>query len=840
MNLKKKVRVAVSKDRIRFNDKKHNLDLSYITNNLIAMAFPATGIEATYRNDIDEVSRMLHTYHKNNYMIWNLSGRLYDYSKFNHQVLNFGFPDHHSPPLDLLFQIIVSMDNWLSASPEHVAVIHCVGGKGRTGTVISCYLIFTGYFADPQEALLHFAYMRSMKERGVTQTSQKRYVTYFQNILRNTVRPHPKVLRIRRVVMTAVPCWTKQGCRPYVNIYHTRSMPRQLVHTTRYGTQTKFYNAAEESSSIIWDVDCMVKGDVLIKFYHLKENKEKVLDKTKEGSKKKFEQSMFRFSFHTAFVELEQGGLILKKGDLDIYHKPKRFRDSIERDEFGVIVIMEEVEEHMAQLYGEEDAAITATYEQFFQKITSERIRSRHESLLVVNDEDEEESNADTDAETDEELEADNDSDGDDDESSSCGQGDLERSTSSDAVPESVPKTGGSEVVRQREKEKEKEKKKNEAASSKSEVEATGTEAKERKKSEGDEGSTEKGDGSAEEKSNGAVEEKEEKGAPSTRPPEKALKKKGSMRAIRKKLSKLKKASDGSGSSIRRRKKDTKPTPSDDEQEASDKSEIKTGDVRAKSERTPSDKDANGANGETQGGRVSSALASSLSADLSASGKKHRRPVTVYAKARHSEDSSNGNTGVNIGRRDGTTDQQLSGTTLPKGSEGALGDAKGLKPEAVGSAGAGAAADNDNDDEDAEAMAKAAAKSRLRSTSLKDVLAGGKSERRPAGATHLLLGSARGSTPQKPLPPTPAALGVVVTAEENGGKTDVDVEGAVTDDRPPSPLPSPPSSPIFSPGSRSPMWGADGGAARRSAGASLSSHRCSVATPSSLGRPHEG
>jgi hypothetical protein len=104
---------------------------------------------------------------------------------------------------------------------------------------------------------------------------------------------------------------------------------------------------------------------------------------------------MFRFSFHTAFVELDQGGLILKKDDLDIYHKPKRyglfspsptprhrciahdtttrlpirFRDSIERDEFGFIVIMEEVEEHMAQLYGEEDAAITATYEQFFQKI---------------------------------------------------------------------------------------------------------------------------------------------------------------------------------------------------------------------------------------------------------------------------------------------------------------------------------------------------------------------------------------------------------------------------------------------------------------------------------------
>jgi len=49
-----------------------------------------------------------------------------------------------------------------------------------------------------------------------------------------------------------------------------------------------------------------------------------VIDKTVEGSKKKFEQSMLRFSFHTAFVELEEGGLLLKKSDIDIYNKPKR------------------------------------------------------------------------------------------------------------------------------------------------------------------------------------------------------------------------------------------------------------------------------------------------------------------------------------------------------------------------------------------------------------------------------------------------------------------------------------------------------------------------------------
>lgn len=72
------------------------------------------------------------------------SGRTYDYSKFNHQVLNFGFPDHHSPPLDLLIQIIVSMDNWLSASAEHVAVVHCVGGKGTDQLPYGLLLLKTG------------------------------------------------------------------------------------------------------------------------------------------------------------------------------------------------------------------------------------------------------------------------------------------------------------------------------------------------------------------------------------------------------------------------------------------------------------------------------------------------------------------------------------------------------------------------------------------------------------------------------------------------------------------------------------------------------------------------
>jgi hypothetical protein len=91
------------------------------------MGFPASGLESAWRNHIDDVAKFLKTSHPNCFMIWNLSEREYDYGKFDNQLQDFGFPDHHSPPLDMLFKIILSMDNWLRACPDNVAVVHWYG-----------------------------------------------------------------------------------------------------------------------------------------------------------------------------------------------------------------------------------------------------------------------------------------------------------------------------------------------------------------------------------------------------------------------------------------------------------------------------------------------------------------------------------------------------------------------------------------------------------------------------------------------------------------------------------------------------------------------------------------
>ena len=91
------------------------------------MAFPAEGMEAAYRNNIDHVAGLLSKQHSRHFLLYNLSNRDYDISKFGGQVINWcGFPDHHPPPLVLLFKIVHSIHKWLLDHEENVAVIHCL------------------------------------------------------------------------------------------------------------------------------------------------------------------------------------------------------------------------------------------------------------------------------------------------------------------------------------------------------------------------------------------------------------------------------------------------------------------------------------------------------------------------------------------------------------------------------------------------------------------------------------------------------------------------------------------------------------------------------------------
>ena len=80
----------VSKQKKRFEHDGFDLDLTYITEQVIAMGLPCTGLSGVYRNPQSEVINFLNTYHVNQFKIYNLCTRpqdQYDPEKFGGSVV---------------------------------------------------------------------------------------------------------------------------------------------------------------------------------------------------------------------------------------------------------------------------------------------------------------------------------------------------------------------------------------------------------------------------------------------------------------------------------------------------------------------------------------------------------------------------------------------------------------------------------------------------------------------------------------------------------------------------------------------------------------------------------
>ena len=141
---------------------------------------PARPPRRTTENRIDDVAGMLHARHPSRFMVWNISEEEYDYSRFGGAVQEFKFPGHPAPPLAVLFKIINSIESWLAADPENVAVVHCLTGRGRTVTLIACFLAWVGEFATATEALAFVAERRCVELERVVIPSQIRHALLLQ------------------------------------------------------------------------------------------------------------------------------------------------------------------------------------------------------------------------------------------------------------------------------------------------------------------------------------------------------------------------------------------------------------------------------------------------------------------------------------------------------------------------------------------------------------------------------------------------------------------------------------------------------------------------------------
>lgn len=216
------LRRLVSKKKKRYQDRENgfDLDLTYVTDDIIAMGFPSENFERIYRNPMPEVQRFLEMRHKNTYKLYNLCAeRHYDKDKFHGRVEeSYSFYDHEAPQFKIIIPFCQNVHKWLKEDSGNIAAIHCKAGKGRTGVMICCYMLFSKMYPTANESLGFYANARTHNKKGVTIPSQQRYVRYLERVLmlpeNQNVNwdgvfqvPHPKqtMLKLTRIVLSPTP-----------------------------------------------------------------------------------------------------------------------------------------------------------------------------------------------------------------------------------------------------------------------------------------------------------------------------------------------------------------------------------------------------------------------------------------------------------------------------------------------------------------------------------------------------------------------------------------------------------------------------------------------------------
>ncbi|XP_048064590.1 tensin-3 isoform X1 [Megalobrama amblycephala] len=295
-------------------------DLNYITERIISVTFHQSCTEQMYQHNLRRITQMLQSKHADQYMVLNLSEHSDDLSRMNHRVVDLGWPESHAPSLHLLCSLCKNMNNWLSAHPENVLLLHCKGSKDRVGVVISSYIQLSNVFSSEEHALDLYSMKKFCSDKMVNlmTPSQKRYVQVFGRLLTHQIHINPSLLSIHRINIQPIPDFHPTVCQLFIRVYQgTQTVYTSGVHQVAVG-QT-------DSVCFVLEPPQMIKGDVMIACYH-----KNVPVRTHE--------TVFRVQFHTGALSGDQ--LSLQKEDLDHANKDPRFPEDGE-----VEVIFSEIAE---------------------------------------------------------------------------------------------------------------------------------------------------------------------------------------------------------------------------------------------------------------------------------------------------------------------------------------------------------------------------------------------------------------------------------------------------------------------------------------------------------------
>ncbi|SPP81656.1 blast:Phosphatidylinositol 3%2C4%2C5-trisphosphate 3-phosphatase and dual-specificity protein [Drosophila guanche] len=293
------------------------------------MGYPAPGkLESIYRNSLTEVRELLEKHHGDHYKVYNLcleSNYRYNADKFHGRVAIFPFEDHNPPTIELIQQFCKDVDSWLKEDVSNVVAVHCKAGKGRTGTMICAYLLYSGLQKSADEALAWYDVKRTKDRKGVTIPSQRRYVQYFSNLVCSSVPYSKKILKICEIRFSESSLLQNLG-----TVQCTVVVPQDS--TTENTPKTWTIDFQESCVLKISNPSLSVAGDIKFEF-------------ARKSSQKPF----CHFWLNTFFVQnssvCESDGTLLKctytlnKSEIDYVHKDRKHK--LFSEDFKISILFE-------------------------------------------------------------------------------------------------------------------------------------------------------------------------------------------------------------------------------------------------------------------------------------------------------------------------------------------------------------------------------------------------------------------------------------------------------------------------------------------------------------------
>jgi len=316
-SLQGKIRQAVSKKKRRFIDENFDLDLTYVTDRIIAMGFPAEGTESVYRNKMEDVVKFMEAKHLDHYKIYNLCAeKCYNANKFKGRVAIYPFEDHNVPPMNLLIDFCRDAEMWLRRDPLNIIAVHCLAGKGRTGVMICSLLLHFRKFETSDQVLGYFGIIRTENGVGITNPCQKRYIRYYEQLSKGIIpgipeEKIPKPLPIYTIPLAErklekIRLKTSKDFSLKPGSYNLYANGRRIYNSKEAGSGPGFISKEQDSEYLsFWCQHVAMSGDIKLEF----------LDDSKN------EQPLFSLWFHVSFIEGNVLGVCRR--EIDGVHKEK-------------------------------------------------------------------------------------------------------------------------------------------------------------------------------------------------------------------------------------------------------------------------------------------------------------------------------------------------------------------------------------------------------------------------------------------------------------------------------------------------------------------------------------